>query len=96
MHTHRIRNSNESDSAHYKNINLLQDIFQGRLLLGAGLVNARTNSKYNHAFCAGLWRLACSKRAALTKTTAGKTSNVKRIFRSITIYLRKKSSKNED
>ena len=84
--THRIRNSNGPDSAHHKNIDFLQGIFQGRLLLGAQTANARTNSKYYHALCTGLWRLADSERTSITETTAGKTGNVSLLFRSIAIF----------
>ncbi len=94
--THRIRNSYKPDNNRHNGIDLLQDIFQGRLLLGARFVNARTNSEYNHALCSGLRRLADSKRTAITETATGKTGNVKRIFLSITIYPRKKNSNNED
>jgi len=51
---------------HHKGIDFLQDIFQGRLLLGARAVNARTNSEYNHALCISFRRLADSKRNAIT------------------------------
>jgi len=94
--TNLIRNSNGPDSAHHKGIDLLQDIFKGRLLLGARIANAHTNSKYNHALCTGLRRLADSKRTAITEKTAGKTANVSLILRSIAIYPREKNSKNED
>ena len=62
----RIRNSFYPDSGHHKGIDLLQDIFQGRLLLGSRAVNARANSEYNHAIHSGLRRLADSKETALT------------------------------
>ena len=90
-HTHLIRNSNEPDSAHNKNIDLLQDIFQGRLLLGPRTANARTNSKYYHALCTGLRRLADSERTSITETTAGKTGNISLIFRSIAMFPLKKT-----
>ncbi len=71
-----IRNSFCPDSGHNKGIDLLQDFFQGRLLLGARAVNARANSEYNHALCIGLRRLADSKETALTQTAAGKARGV--------------------
>ena len=75
--THRIRNSYKPDSNRHNGIDLLQDIFQGRLLLGARFVNARTNSEYNHALCSGLQRLADSKRTAITETATGKAESIK-------------------
>jgi len=57
----------------HKDIDLLQDFCQSRLLLGAWPVNARAYSRYNYGVCLGFWRLADSKGTATTQATIVRT-----------------------
>jgi len=71
-----VRNSYRSDSTGCKNIDLLQDFLQGRLLLGSRSVNARTNSEYNYGFRPCLCYMADSKGTTPAQTAAGKAASM--------------------
>jgi len=62
-HVHAFRGP---DSGRHKDIDILQDILQGGLLLGARPVNARTYSEYNYGLFPRLRRLADSEGTAIT------------------------------
>ena len=63
---HHVHAFHGPDSGRYKGIDILQDILQGGLLLGARPVNTRTYSEYNYGLFPRIRRLADSKGTALT------------------------------
>jgi len=62
-----IGNFGRTDSNCNQDFNLLQDIFQGRLQLGAWITHARTHSEYNHGYFSCFRRLADSKRTTINE-----------------------------